>query len=52
MTSILELGRKQRQELAAADIARIYAYRNGFFSPLLMIVGLDGTLRRFSDSSP
>ena len=43
---------QQRQELAAADIARIYVYRNGFLEPILMIVGLDGTLRRFGDSSP
>lgn len=43
---------QQRQELAAADIARIYVHRNGFFDPILMIVGINGTLRRFSDTSP
>ena len=43
---------QQRQELAATDIARIYIHRNGLFGPILMIVGLDGNLRRFSDSSP
>jgi hypothetical protein len=37
-------------ELAAADIAQIYVNGNGqFIPPVLMIVGFDGTLRRFSD---
>lgn len=43
---------QQLMELAAADIARIYVHRNGLLNPILMIVGLDGTLRRFSDSDP
>lgn len=47
-----EVSSQQLQELAAADIARIYIFRNGFFDPLLMIVGLDGTLRQFSHTSP
>jgi hypothetical protein len=43
---------QQRQELVAADIARIYIHRNGFLEPFLVLVGFDGTLRRFSDPSP
>ena len=41
---------QQLSELAAADIAQIYVNGNGlFYPPVLLIVGLDGRLRRFSD---
>ena len=48
----LEPGVSQQQlnELAAADIMQIYVNGNGeFFPPVLIIVGFDGTPRRFSD---
>lgn len=36
-------------ELVAADIARIYLNVNGAFPVVLLFVGLDGEIRRFSD---
>jgi hypothetical protein len=44
------LSAQQLSELAAADIMQIYVNQNGeFWPPVLLIVGFDGTLRRFSD---
>jgi hypothetical protein len=44
------LSPEQLNELAAADIAQIYVNANGEFSPpVLMIIGVDGAPRRFSD---
>jgi hypothetical protein len=42
---------EQLTELAAADIMQIYVNGNGGEDAVLMIVGFDGTVRRFSDAS-
>jgi len=44
------LSPQQLSELSAADIAQIYVNGNGEFNqPVLMIIGFDGSPRRFSD---